>query len=113
MAFPGLGQFFHQGGIIRRAHSGMLAHDEVPIIAQAGEGVISRKGMRVLGADNLQRLNRGEGIGAGGGVTININPVIQAWDSRDIYRNRQMITGIVSDAIKSNTQLRKIIKDYA
>lgn len=112
MAFPGLGQFFHQGGIIRRAHSGMLAYDEVPIIAQAGEGVLSRKGMSALGVDNFNRLNRGEGIGAGG-VTININPVIQAWDSRDVYRNRQMITGIIGDAIKSNTQLRKIIKDYA
>ncbi len=102
---------FHQGGVVR-AHSGYLASDDVPIIAQSGEGIISRKGMAQLGAYNLQRLNRGDGM-TGGGVTININPVIQSWDSRDIYRNRQMITGIVSDAIKSNTQLRKIIKNYA
>lgn len=107
-----LGLKFHQGGVVR-AHSGYLASDEVPIIAQSGEGIISRQGMRQLGAYNLERLNRGNGNGPGGGVAININPVIQAWDSRDIYRNRQMITGIVSDAIKSNTQLRKIIKDYA
>ncbi len=119
MAFPGIGQFFHQGGIvyhagglIQRAHSGMLASDEVPIIAQTGEGVLSRRGMSGLGVDNFNRLNRGESIG-GGNVSIVINPVIQAWDSRDIYRNRQMITGVISEAIKSNTQLRKIIKDYA
>ncbi|MCA9400386.1 MAG: hypothetical protein KC713_02075 [Candidatus Omnitrophica bacterium] len=119
MAFPGLGQFFHQGGlvfhsggIIPRAHSGMLASDEVPIIAQTGEGVLSRRGMASLGVDNFNRLNRGEKVG-GSSVSIIINPVIQAWDSRDVYRNRQMITGIISEAIKSNTQLRKIIKDYA
>lgn len=106
-----LGLKFHQGGVVR-AHGGYLASDDIPIIAQAGEGIISRRGMANLGAYNLQRLNRGDGM-AGGGVTVNINPVIQAWDSRDIYRNRHMITGIVSDAIKSNTQLRKIIKDYA
>ena len=110
-SFNLLGLKFHQGGIVR-AHGGYLASDEVPIIAQSGEGIISRKGMANLGAYNLQRLNRGNGVGTGG-VTININPVIQAWDSRDVYRNRNMITGIVSDAIKSNTQLRKIIKDYA
>lgn len=119
MAFPGLGQFFHQGGlvfhsggIIPRAHSGMLASDEIPIIAQTGEGVLSRRGMSGLGVDNFNRLNSGEKLG-GSSVSIVINPVIQAWDSRDIYRNRQMITGIISEAIKSNTQLRKIIKDYA
>ncbi len=112
-AFNLSGLTFHQGGIVR-AHSGYLASDDVPIIAQAGEGIISRKGMASLGASNLQRLNQGNGLnGKGGGVMININPVIQSWDSRDIYRNRQMITGIVSEAIKSNTQLRKVIKDYA
>ena len=33
---------FHSGGMIRRAHSGMLASDEVPIIAQTGERILSR-----------------------------------------------------------------------
>lgn len=50
---------FHKGGIIR-AHTGLLAYDEVPVIAQAGEGIISRKGMAALGTDNFERINRGE-----------------------------------------------------
>lgn len=50
----------HFGGIIR-AHNG-LAADEVPIIAQTGEGILSRKGMAALGGDlELNRLNAGQG----------------------------------------------------
>lgn len=63
-------QKFHEGGIIR-AHNG-LAIDEVPIIAQTGEGILSRLGMSALGgSSNLNRLNNG--ISASGGGDINIS----------------------------------------
>ena len=65
------GQSFHSGGLIR-AHSG-LAIDEVPIIAQTGEGILSRRGMSTLGgAGMLNRLNSGMG-GWGQSIHIEIN----------------------------------------
>lgn len=61
---------FHSGGIIR-AHGG-LAVDEVPIIAQSGEGILSRRGMANLGGEYaLNRLNAGEGYG-GGDIYVNV-----------------------------------------
>ena len=53
---------YHWGGPIRRAHTG-LAIDEVPIIAQAGEGIVSRRGMRRLGVAGLHALNQGGAVG--------------------------------------------------
>lgn len=96
---------YHDGGMVRRAHSG-LGVGEVPIIAQTGEGILSRRGMT-----NLANLNRGRGIG-GGGVTINITPVIQAWDAADVYRNRKQLTDAVSHDILNNGSLRKVIQQY-
>jgi hypothetical protein len=107
-----LASIMHTGGVVR-AHSGYLASDEVPIIAQAGEGIISRKGMSRLGAGNLQRLNRGGDPVNGGGVTISINPVIQAWDASDIQRNKNTLTAIIGEAIKGNSDIRRIIQAYA
>ena len=50
-------QKFHSGGLI----GGGLDFDEVPIIAQRGEGILSRLGMNSLGGEsNLNRLNSGE-----------------------------------------------------
>lgn len=57
-------QKFHEGGLIR-AHNG-LAVDEVPIIAQTGEGIISRRGMEALGTEGFNRIN------AGGGGAISV-----------------------------------------
>jgi hypothetical protein len=56
----------HWGGMIeRRAHTG-LAIDEVPIIAQRGEGILSRRGMRnVGGRAGLHSLNHGGGAAVG------------------------------------------------
>lgn len=113
-----VGSLFHQGGLIRkhrggliRAHSG-LAPDEVPIIAQTGEGILSRQGMRTLGGpDNLKSLNRGEGAGAGG-VTININQVIQAWDAQDVWRNRKALSNAIADDIYNNGKIRSVIRSY-
>jgi len=110
---------FHQGGTIEkrnrafiRAHSG-LAPDEVPIIAQTGEGVLSRRGMQAVGgSDNLRALNNGESI-QGGGVTINVNQVIQAWDAQDVWRNRKMLSNAIADDIYNNGKIRSIIRSYA
>jgi len=69
-------QSFHQGGQVPiRAHQG-LAVDEVPIIAQTGEGILSRRGMANLGGPSaLNRLNADESFGGGGEINVNIyNP---------------------------------------
>lgn len=66
----GFTKSFHDGGMIR-AHSG-LAVDEVPIIAQTGEGILSRRGMNNLGgAPVLNRLNNGQSS-SGGGIQVNV-----------------------------------------
>ena len=50
-------QKFHSGGLIKGQG---LASDEVPIVAQTGEGVLSRRGMSALGGEeNLNLLNSG------------------------------------------------------
>jgi len=113
-----VGALFHQGGMVRkhrggliRAHDG-LAPDEVPIIAQTGEGVLSRRGMNALGgSDNLRALNGGEGV-SGGGVTINVNQVIQAWDAQDVWRNRKMLSNAIADDIYNNGKIRSVIRNY-
>lgn len=54
------GDRYHSGGMVRPyvvAHRGWPA-DTVPILAQTGEGILSRRGMSALG-----RLNAGGGIG--------------------------------------------------
>jgi len=125
MAGPGgkifgvdIGALFHHGGMVRRHQGGLIrAHgglspDEVPIIAQTGEGILSRQGMRALGgSDNLKSLNRGEATGAGG-VTININQVIQAWDAQDVWRNRKALSNAIADDIYNNGKIRSVIRSY-
>lgn len=93
VATGGLSMFFHEGGMIDRlhktgmvlgdalrAHQGMyvspkLASDEVPIIAQTGEAVLSREGVATAGGrDGIDRLNRGEarrGSSQVNNVTVN------------------------------------------
>jgi len=115
-AVPGLGSllFFHSGGMVypRKAHGG-LAPDEVPIIAQTGEGVLSRRGMSALGgSDRLRRLNRGEGMGGDGGTTISPIVVVQAWDTSDIMRNRKTLEAIIANSIARNGEVRKAMKLY-
>jgi len=93
-----------------RAHSG-LSPDEVPIVAQTGEGILSRRGMRALGgSDSLRALNRGESV-PNRGVTININQVIQAWSAEDVWRNRRMLSSAIADDIYSNGKIRSVIRN--
>ena len=125
MAGPGgsifgvpVGSLFHEGGMVGRqqrrvikAHQG-LAPDEVPIVAQTGEGVLSRRGMSALGGpESLRALNRGEEV-KGGGVTININQVVQAWDAQDVWRNRKMLSEAIADDIYNNGKIRSVIRSY-
>ena len=64
-------QKFHSGGMV-----GGLQSDERPIIAQTGEGVLSRRGMANLGgAGALNALNSGGGSG-GNSITIIIQSAI-------------------------------------
>ena len=101
---------FHEGGPIY-AHNG-LAPDEVPIIAQTGEGVLSRKGMQAVGGSgNLRKLNAGQSPN-GGGQTIVINQVIQAWDSTDVYRNRKALSAAIAEDIKNNGNIRQTMNSY-
>ena len=108
--FPSTAQYFHSGGIIR-AHSG-LAPDEIPIIAQSGEGIVSRKGMATIGgSDALRAINSGKGAG-GGGMTVIVQQTISAWDASDVYRNRKLLSSAVANEIKNNGSLRKTMNEY-
>jgi hypothetical protein len=111
-AFNLLGMTFHKGGVIR-AHSG-LAVDEVPIIAQTGEGVLSRRGMSALGRSNFEQLNRGKSIG--GGETV-VNYYIYANDAKSfvsmLYQNKEAIHGLVTENVARNGAIRGSMKKYA
>lgn len=74
--------YLHQGGVVdfakwRRAHSGMLAWDEVPTVLQTGEGVVSRRGMSRLGTSGLHELNSGGGGGSQASVVAELVAVRQ------------------------------------
>lgn len=112
-------QLFHQGGMVRRHRGGMiyahegLAPDEVPIIAQTGEGVLSRRGMNALGgSDSLRQLNDGKPLQQPN-MTVNVTQVIQAWDAQDVWRNRKALSNAVADDIYNNGKIRSVIRSYA
>ena len=74
---------FHEGGVIR-AHSG-LAVGEVPIIAQTGEGILSRRGMSALGGAGILNALNG-GFGAGRQISVQnyiYNPVFRSDEDID------------------------------
>ncbi len=67
------GGLFHQGGVVT-APEGMvvapetLTGDEQLILAQAGEGILSRESMARLGESNFEALRRGREVTPGGGT---------------------------------------------
>jgi len=61
----GILPFLHKGGVIPKAHGGMLAGDEVPIIAQRGEMILNQRQQ----AQVFKALDTGTG---GGEVHINL-----------------------------------------
>ena len=91
-------------GFRKKFHSG----GEVPATLLEGEGVVNREGMVSLGVDNLNKLNRGEGIGSG--TTIN-NYYIQTIDERSFRERLQQHGDIYAGAsemsIKDNRSLRQ------
>lgn len=90
-------------GYRKKFHSG----GEVPATLLEGEGVLNRRGMRSLGVDNLNKLNRGEQ--AGGGTVIN-NYYIQTIDERSFRERLQQHGDIYASAsegaIRDNQSLR-------
>lgn len=75
---------YHGGGYIwKRLHRGGLSSDEVPIIAQRGEFMISRRGVAANGLGLLRRINSGERVG-GGNTSIHVS--ISALDGADVER---------------------------
>lgn len=93
---------YHRGGIVR-AHSG-LAVDEVPIIAQRGERVLSRK----------QNEEYEKGLG---GVHITMNVQIDAIDDLSFRQKLSQHPDIYKDALSNGIMrseaIRHVIKKYA
>ena len=62
-------QKFHEGGMVGSG----LQSGEVPIIAQTGEGILSRKGMAAVGGEGaLNRLNSGNSLTTGN-IYVEVN----------------------------------------
>ena len=111
---------FHSGGYIQAGRSSSAGYGkkfhsggEVPATLLEGEGVVNRTGMRSLGVDNLNKLNRGEG--SGGGTTVN-NYYIQTIDERSFRERLQqhgdIYTGAADRGIQDNTSLRKTSQKF-
>lgn len=109
-AFPAFNLLgtMHAGGVVR-AHSG-LAVDEVPIIAQSGEGIISRRGMAAMGTSSFARMNRGENVGGGVVNNFYINAVDAPSFQRLLMQNGGTIAGIVGQSVQSNSSLRDTLR---
>ncbi len=113
-SFAPFSQFFggaakHLGGMIRKAHEG-LALDEVPIVAQTGEAVLSRQGVAGLGGPPaVEALNAGGALG-GGAVTKNIT--INAMDAESFNefakKNKGSIGEAVMDDADENSPVRRL-----
>jgi hypothetical protein len=94
---------FHTGGVVvpfvARAHRG-LAVDEVPIIAQTGEGILNRGAMRRLGGSSgLNRLNAGGG--GGSGITINVGEgAVQLSQEMNESQARELVGGTIIREIR-------------
>lgn len=100
----------HEGGLIRKAHEG-LSLGEVPIIAQRGEGILSRNGMATLGSEErLNRINSGDG--AIGGSPIYLVQNISSWDANDVIRNKKALAAGMIEELMNNGALRGAIQKY-
>ena len=95
--FPSLLPRFHTGGEVvqsfltpspPRFHTGGLAPDERLIVAQTGEGVLSRRGMEALGAFNQGQIPTQETHTQQTTIEnhYHIAYTSQAWDEKDARR---------------------------
>lgn len=93
-------QKFHQGGVVK---GNGLASDEVPVIAQTGEGFISRRGMRNIGGEaGLSAINSGNGSLGGrnfGDINIYIGSA-QMSTSTGISRTAEMLGSEIEDSLR-------------
>lgn len=94
---------FHSGGVIR-AHNG-LAIDEVPIIVQTGERVLSRSQNR--------QYEKMLATGGENHIHYHSTVVIKAWDFADIYSNKDTIEGIINESLRRQGTVAKSIKKYS
>jgi TP901 family phage tail tape measure protein len=114
-----LGGLFHSGGVVKKhmggiikAHNGMaITADEVPIIAQTGEGVLSRLGMDALGGKSaLDNLNRGNPTQTK--QEIHRHYYINAMDAKSfkdfLNNNKQSLEDVISDSFDENSTLRRL-----
>lgn len=115
----------HTGGPVRSGMSTSSGYEravprkkfhvggEVNATLLGGEGVVNRRGMEGLGVSNLNKLNRGEGLG--GGVT-NITNNIYTIDERS-FRDRLKQEGDIFESavitgISSNREVRRTIQRH-
>ncbi len=82
---------------------------------QLGTSYIGRTGNYMLhrGEAVMPAHKVAEGKAGGGGNTINIIQNIQAWDTRDVMRNKKNIAMAVADELRNNGGLRGVIKQYS
>ena len=108
----GGGGYYHNGGIVRPliAHTGMyignLKQDEVPIVAQTGEEVVSRNDRSQI-LEGIERLSR-QG-GGGDQYIFNINAIDPASFADIVRRNPDAIVGTVISDYKGNGATRKVL----
>jgi TP901 family phage tail tape measure protein len=95
-AIPGIGGLFsflpfHHGGIVK-AHRGLaVGYNERLILAQTGEGIVSRKGMRNLGTSGLADINAGRDVSSSEPVIVNIYPKYPLSETEVEYLTRTQI----------------------
>lgn len=127
IGFPG----FHQGSYVRhgsqtsagyspgpgggRPYAGKFhSGGEVDATLLEGEGVVNRKGMESLGVNNLNKLNRGQGMG--GGNTTN-NYYIQTIDERSfrerLMQNPDVYENAVGNGVSDNRKIRKTLQRFS
>ncbi len=109
------GGIFHQGGVVMhqggmvpkfvpRFHTGGLAGDERMIIAQTGEGVLSRRGMQALGD-----LNKGNAGRSSPPVIVNMN--VSAMDASSFgqftMQNKEALAEALGAAMADNNPIRR------
>ena len=97
-------------GIIK-AHEGLaLMPDEVPIIAQTGEGVLSRLGMDALGGKSqLDNLNKGEAVPNNETHKHYYINAMDAQSFRDfLNNNKESLEDVLTDSFDENSALRRL-----
>jgi benzoyl-CoA reductase/2-hydroxyglutaryl-CoA dehydratase subunit BcrC/BadD/HgdB len=90
---------YHEGGIIR-AHSGLnLTPDEIPIIVQTGERILSRSQNKDYEKESKHRSIY---------ITVNPTAIIKVYDFADFYAHKEEFEAMMTESIDLN-KLRKAI----